>query len=107
MSNPEVPIVKLPEDPEQRAWLYRPSSIRKLWIGLYVLLGLTVVAQFGVHVHDHFGVDGWFAFSAAYGFLSCVSMVLFAKGLGYLIKRPDDYYEPKDESESGEGAADV
>ncbi len=93
MSEPEVPIAKIPEDPEQRAWFYRPSSIRKLWIITYVVLGLTVAAQFGIHVHDHFGIDGWFGFSAVYGFLSCVSMVLFAKLLGYLIKRPDDYYE--------------
>ena len=93
MSKPQVPIANLPDDPEQRAWLYRPSSIRKLWIGLAVVLALTVVAQFGVHVHEHFSIDGWFGFSAAYGFLSCVSMVLFAKLLGHAIKRPEDFYD--------------
>lgn len=93
MSKPKVPIATLPDDPEQRAWLYRPSSIRKLWIGLWLVLALTVVAQFGVHVHDHFVVDGWFGFSAVYGFLSCVAMVLFAKLLGDALKRPEDYYD--------------
>ena len=32
-------------------------------------------------------------FNAVYGFLSCVAMVLFARVLGWLVKRPDDYYE--------------
>jgi len=93
MRKPDVPIAHLPDDPELRAWLYRPSSIRKLWIGAGVVLALTVIAQFGVHVHEHFIIDGWYGFSAIYGFISCVAMVLFAKVLGYMLKRPEDYYD--------------
>ena len=29
---------------------------------------------------------------AVYGFLSCLLMVLFAKALGAVLKRPRDYY---------------
>jgi ABC-type polysaccharide/polyol phosphate export permease len=43
-------------------------------------------------VHGHFGVDGWLGFNAAFGFLACVAMVLFAKVLGWLVKRPEHYY---------------
>jgi multicomponent Na+:H+ antiporter subunit D len=42
-------------------------------------------------VHGHFGADGWFGFGA-FGFLSCVAMVVFAKLLGLLVKRPESYY---------------
>lgn len=73
-------------------WLVRPKTIRLLWWISGVVLALTVIAQFWIHVHPHFGVDGWPGFYAGFGFLSCVAMVLFAKLLGCLLKRPDDYY---------------
>ncbi len=74
-------------------WFYRKSSIRKLWIGTYVVLALTVIAELFIHLHPHFKIEAIFAFHAWYGFLACVGMVVFAKLLGYLIKRRDDYYD--------------
>lgn len=74
------------------AWLARPSTIRLLWWVFAVLLALTVAAQWLFKVKGYFGPDGWFAFGAVYGFLSCLAMVLVAKGLGYLLKRRQDYY---------------
>lgn len=77
----------------RRHWLYQPGNLRKLWVGGAVVLSLTVAVQLWVPVHGHFGFDGWFAFSAGYGFVTCVAMVLFAKLLGVLIKRRDTYYD--------------
>jgi hypothetical protein len=77
-------------------WLVRPATIRWLWRIFGVVLGLTVAAQFGIAVHGHFGADGWFGFYAAFGFFSCVAMVVFAKLLGFLVKRPESYYEDRD-----------
>lgn len=77
----------------QKHWLVRPKNIRRLWWIFAVILALTVLAQAFVHVHAYFGVDGWFGFSAAYGFLTCVAMVIFAKLLGMLLKRPENYYD--------------
>ncbi|MGD2170760.1 MAG: hypothetical protein PVI79_11835 [Gammaproteobacteria bacterium] len=73
-------------------WLVRPSSIRLLWRVLWGVLALTVAAQIVIKVKGYFGIDGWFAFGAIYGFLSCLAMVLFARGLGYLLKRDENYY---------------
>ncbi len=73
-------------------WLVQPKTIRLLWWISGIVLALTVVAQIWIHVHDYFVVDGWPGFYAAFGFLSCVAMVLFAKVLGSVLKRPDDYY---------------
>ena len=78
------------------AWLVRPSSIRLLWRVFWAVLALTVAAQLVIGVKGYFGVDGWFAFGAIYGFLSCLAMVLFAKGLGYLLKRDENYYRAED-----------
>ncbi|MAZ71495.1 MAG: hypothetical protein CMK45_13125 [Porticoccus sp.] len=58
-----------------------------------MILAATVVVQLFVSVHGHFVFDGWFGFSAAFGFVSCALMVVFAKLLGYLLKRPDNYYD--------------
>jgi len=78
--------------PPKQHWLVRPDSIRKLWWIFLAVLALTVVAQAFIEVHDYFGADGLFGFSAAYGFLSCVVMVLVAKILGWWLKRPYGYY---------------
>ncbi len=71
-------------------WLSRPETIRRLWIVFVVILALTVLVQLVIPIEAHFRVDGWFAFAAVFGFGSCVLMILVAKALGKLLKRPDD-----------------
>ena len=77
---------------ENDAWLARPSSIRLLWWVFAVVLAVTVLAQLLFPVKGYFGADGWFGFGAVFGFLACLGMVVFAKLLGYVLKRPVDYY---------------
>lgn len=74
-------------------WLARPQSIRLLWIGFVAVLAATVFADFLIDHHAIFGIDGTIGFHAWYGFLSCVVLVLGARGLGVFLKRPDDYYD--------------
>lgn len=78
---------------EQLDWLVRPSTIRKLWIGFGIVLALVVVAQSVIYVKGYFGIDAWFGFGAVYGFGSCLLMVLVAKVLGWVLKRPENYYD--------------
>ena len=75
-------------------WLVRPASIRLMWRVFWAVLALTVVLQVFIKVKGYFGVDGWIGFGAAFGFLSCVAMVVVAKGLGLILKRDQDYYRP-------------
>ena len=77
----------------QDHWLARPATIRLLWRVFAAVLALTVLAQAVIYVKGYFGMDGWFAFGAIFGFLSCLAMVLVAKGLGYVLKRGEDYYD--------------
>jgi hypothetical protein len=77
---------------EEDAWLARPSTIRLLWQVFALVLAASVAAQLAFKVKGYFGVDGWLGFGAAFGFLSCVAMVLFAKVLGWILKRPENYY---------------
>jgi hypothetical protein len=32
-------------------------------------------------------------FGALYGFLACAALILLAKGIGLVLKRPDTYYD--------------
>jgi hypothetical protein len=74
-------------------WLVRPATIRLLWRIFFLLLALTVVAQFAFPVEAHFGFDGSFGFNAWYGFAVCAAIILLAKLLGAWLKRRDVYYD--------------
>lgn len=78
---------------QQKHWLVRPENIRLLWRLFIVILALTVLTELPLEGHPYFEIDGWFAFYAVFGFLACVGMIVFAKALGLLLKRPDDYYD--------------
>ena len=80
---------------QQDHWLVRPDSIRLMWRIFWAVLALTVALQIFIKVKGHFGVDGWIGFGAAFGFFSCVAMIVIAKGLGFILKRDQDYYRPE------------
>lgn len=74
-------------------WLTRESTIRRLWIAFAAALIALVLMDLFVQHHPHFGVDGFFGFGAWFGFASCVALVLAAKALGWMLERPDTYYD--------------
>ncbi|HEX6216791.1 MAG TPA: hypothetical protein VFZ38_18275 [Vicinamibacterales bacterium] len=74
-------------------WLVRPSTIKKLWIAFAIVLAATVLMDLFITPHPYFGLDGTFGFGAWFGFASCVAMVVVAKALGAILKRPDTYYD--------------
>jgi hypothetical protein len=74
-------------------YLERPGTIRKLWIILFIICGLTVVPDFFLKREPHFGVDHYFGFYALLGFIACAVLILFAKAVGYILKRREDYFD--------------
>ena len=77
---------------------HKPFS-KRAWIVASILLTLLVICDFFVHHHNTFGIEATFGFSAWYGFLTCVALVLFSKALGRILKRTDKYYD-ENEGES-------
>jgi hypothetical protein len=75
-------------------WLDDPRHVRWLWRAYLVVLALTVAAEAVIALHPHFAVESWFGFHAGFGLLACAAMIVVAKGLALLLKRPDTYYEP-------------
>ncbi|MGH8667679.1 MAG: hypothetical protein ACREUN_06670 [Burkholderiales bacterium] len=41
----------------------------------------------------HFEIEQIFGFYAVYGFLACAALIVVAKVVGVLLKRPDSYYD--------------
>lgn len=61
----------------------------------YVILALTVVLDLFIpRDHVYFFWDEIPGFSAVYGFLSCILIIIVSKALGhYWLSRPEDYYD--------------
>lgn len=78
-------------------WLTRPETIRKLWRIFIAMLALTVAAEFFIAHEAHFGIDGIFGFNAWYGFAAGMALIMIARLIGVLLKRPDTYYEKGDD----------
>lgn len=78
-------------------WLDKPRNVKRLWRGFLVVLALTVLAELLVTLHPHFGVEGVFGFHAGFGFIACALMIVVAKALALLLKRPDTYYTQHDD----------
>ena len=81
------------KEKKERDFFDKPENIRKLWIGLYLFCGLTIVPDFFTHRHAYFGIDAFFGFYAFLGFLSCAVLILFSKLAGLFLKVKENYYD--------------
>jgi hypothetical protein len=80
-----------------RHWLDEPFNVRLLWRAFLAVLALAVLAELAVTRHPHFAVETLFGFHAWFGFLACAALIFAARALGLLLKRPDTYYERRDD----------
>ena len=80
-----------------RHWLDERSNVRLLRRVSLLALALAVLAELVAPLHPHFVIDALFGFHAWFGFLACAVMIVAAKALGLLLKRPDTYYEHRDD----------
>lgn len=60
--------------------------------GACLALALTHIT---FHMHGHFRIESVPVFFGVYGFVMFVLLILLAKGLRVLVKRPEDYYGPR------------
>lgn len=85
------------DQPRSTHWLDEPRNIKILWRGFLAVLALTVAAEGLVHLHPHFEVESIFGFHAWFGFGACAAMIVVAKALALVLKRPDSYYVKSDD----------
>jgi drug/metabolite transporter (DMT)-like permease len=78
---------------DRKYWLDDPANVTKLYRGVWVVGVLLVALDLVLQRHDDLGFAETWGFYALYGFVGIVSLVLTAKGLRRLVKRPEDFYE--------------
>lgn len=76
--------ITLLDSPKNRA------RVRKYF---YISLLILLVIEFFIPKQGHFSWEEAYGFYAAYGFIGCVSLIFIAKGLRWLVKRKEDYYD--------------
>ena len=54
---------------------------------------ITVLTDFTYEKHGHLEIENGLGFHAWYGFVSCVALVLAARGLRRILMRDEDYYD--------------
>ena len=78
---------------EGKRWLDHKKNVDKVYWSVWILCALLFAVEPFVHKHGDFAFEIWFGFHGWYGFVACVGLVLAAKVLRILLKRPEDYYE--------------
>lgn len=74
-------------------WLDRKENVTKVYWAVWIVCGLLLLIDPLIHKHEAFGFAEWFGFFGFFGFVACVGLVLTAKLLRRVLKRPEDYYE--------------
>ena len=86
-----------PATPGPNHWLDEPRNVKLLWRGFLVVLALTVLAELVAQLHPHFEIESVFGFQAWFGFMACAAMIVVAKALALVLKRPETYYGKRDD----------
>ena len=79
--------------PEKKGFFDKPGNFRRFMTAFFISLVVLLVVDFFIAKHGHYPWEDAPDFFAAYGFVSCVVLVLVAKVLRLIIKRPEDYYD--------------
>lgn len=77
---------------EREYWLDRPENVRKVYLSVWLACALLLLIEPFVHKHAEVPIENLFGFHGWFGFIACIGLVLAAKWLRRLIKRPEDYY---------------
>jgi hypothetical protein len=81
------------KDTEPTRWLDRGRNVSKVYWAVWIVCGLLLAVEPLVHKHGEFAFEEWFGVHGLLGLGAGVLLVLVAKALRALVKRPEDYYE--------------
>jgi len=67
-----------------------------LYISIFVVIMAGILAMLFLHLHPHFWWEEIPVFSAVYGFVGCVVIIVASKALGHRwLQKEEDYYEKR------------
>ncbi len=79
----------------------RPSGIGRIALVLVALCAALFAADFLYHKHGYLEIEEIVGFYPLFGLLASAALVIVAAALRLVLKRPEDFYAPKDvESEA-------
>jgi hypothetical protein len=70
-----------------------PRNIKRVIYALYIVCGLSILAEFFTYRHVDHPWEALFGFYSLYGFVACVILVLIAKELRKITMRSEGYYD--------------
>ena len=77
----------------KKGWFDDPAHVKLFLKIFFSSLVVLLILDFFISKHPYFYWEDAPDFFAAYGFISCVLLVLVAKVLRLFIKRDEDYYD--------------
>lgn len=77
----------------KKYWLDRRENVTKVYWAVWIACLLLLLIEPFVYKHGYFDAEHWFGSHGWFGFVACVGLVLAAKALRRLLKRPENYYE--------------
>lgn len=78
----------------QEEYLFdRPRNVRRLFRVFYAACVILLALDFILHRHATHAWEHLPGFYGLFGFTACVTLVLIAKQLRRVLKRPEDYYD--------------
>ena len=79
---------------QEKSYIFdNPKNVKRVIHVLYLLCGMSLIAEFFVKRYVDHPWEGLFGFYTLYGFVACVLLVLIAKEMRKLIMRGEDYYD--------------
>lgn len=81
---------------DDRRRLDEPRNVRRVVLAVYLVCGLLLLADLFHTKTPHFSFEGWFGFYPVFGFVVSFTLVLTAKEMRKVVRRDEDYYEPRE-----------
>lgn len=81
-------------DAGRRDYLFdKPRNVRRLFRTFYAACVILLTLDFILHRHATHAWEHLPGFYGLFGFTACVTLVLIAKQLRRMLKRPENYYD--------------
>lgn len=77
-------------------WVDNKKNVKRIVYGLYIVCALLFAADFVYLKKTYLPVENIPGFYAFYGFFMCAALVICARAMRVILKRPEDYYAPND-----------
>ncbi len=91
---PDTDPSSLPWLGRKLLWLDNLKNVDRIGYALLVICAALLAVDFFYHRHTKVPVESVPGFYALYGFFMSAIMVIGARALRFVLKRPQDYYAP-------------